>query len=133
MATPWGGIEMQVEIEFNRHGATPGLDRYHLHFGCFTAWEFERTKAEPAPSRRLSARLAGSVTWRAQFTGRARQLACSVVHVAVRVCYRDFSVPERVLDHHVVVEGHERKRPSVLPRIIVRELCVLKTTKAPVM
>jgi len=49
VATPWGGIEMQVEIEFNRHGATPGLDRYHLHFGCFTAWEFERTKAEPAP------------------------------------------------------------------------------------
>ena len=38
------GDEVEIEIEFNRHGVTPGLDRYHLHQRCFTAWEFERTK-----------------------------------------------------------------------------------------
>ncbi len=36
--------EVEIEIEFNRHGVTPGLDRYHLHQRCFAAWEFERTK-----------------------------------------------------------------------------------------
>ena len=37
--------QMELEIEFNRHGATPGLDRYHLHTKCFTAWELERKKS----------------------------------------------------------------------------------------
>ena len=36
--------ETEFEIEFNRHGATPGLDRYYLHYHCFAAWEFERTR-----------------------------------------------------------------------------------------
>jgi hypothetical protein len=31
-----------MEIEFNRHGATPGIDRYHLHPRCYAAWESER-------------------------------------------------------------------------------------------
>ena len=34
--------QMELEIEFNRHGATPGLDRYRLHTKCFAAWELER-------------------------------------------------------------------------------------------
>jgi hypothetical protein len=40
--------EMMVELEFHRHGVTPGLDRYHLHHRCFAAWEFERTKIDGA-------------------------------------------------------------------------------------
>jgi hypothetical protein len=36
--------DLELEIEFNRHGVTPGLDRYHLHVRCYAAWEFERTK-----------------------------------------------------------------------------------------
>ena len=36
--------QMEFEIEFNRHGTTPSLDRYYLHPRCFAAWEFERTK-----------------------------------------------------------------------------------------
>jgi hypothetical protein len=40
--------QMEIEIEFNRHGTTPGLDRYHLHTKCFSAWESERKKAEGA-------------------------------------------------------------------------------------
>jgi hypothetical protein len=36
----------EIEIEFNRHGATPGLDRYRLHYRCFTAWESERVRLE---------------------------------------------------------------------------------------
>ena len=36
--------QMELEIEFNRHGATPGLDRYHLHTKCLAAWELERKK-----------------------------------------------------------------------------------------
>jgi hypothetical protein len=36
--------DAEIEIEFNRHGATPGLDQHHLHYRCFAAWEFERTK-----------------------------------------------------------------------------------------
>jgi len=38
--------QMQLEIEFNRHGATPGLDRFQVHPRCFGAWEFERTEIE---------------------------------------------------------------------------------------
>jgi hypothetical protein len=33
---------MEFEIEFNRHGVTPGLDRYHFHIRCYTAWEIAR-------------------------------------------------------------------------------------------
>jgi hypothetical protein len=36
--------DLELEIEFNRHGVTPDLDRYHLHVRCYAAWEFERTK-----------------------------------------------------------------------------------------
>ena len=39
---PWA--QMELEIEFNRHGPTPGSDRYHLHPRCYAAWVFERTK-----------------------------------------------------------------------------------------
>jgi hypothetical protein len=38
----------EIEIEFNRHGPTLGLDRYHLHARCFTVWESERRKI-PGP------------------------------------------------------------------------------------
>lgn len=37
-------IQAEIEIEFNRHGPEPGLDRYHLHARCFTTWEAERRK-----------------------------------------------------------------------------------------
>ncbi len=37
--------QMELEVEFNRHGATPGLDRYHLHTKCFAAWELDRKKS----------------------------------------------------------------------------------------
>jgi len=37
-----GRNEMALEIEFNRHGVTPGLDRYQLHIRCYTAWEIAR-------------------------------------------------------------------------------------------
>ena len=42
--------EMEIELEFNRHGATPGLDQYHFHHRCFAAWELERTKSGIAHS-----------------------------------------------------------------------------------
>ena len=40
--------QMELEIEFNRHGATPGLDRYHLHTKCYAAWDLERKHVEGA-------------------------------------------------------------------------------------
>jgi len=36
----------QLELEIDRHGVMPGLDRYHLHVRCFAAWELERTKVD---------------------------------------------------------------------------------------
>ena len=33
------------QLQFKHDGATPGLDRFHLHLRCFAAWEFERNKA----------------------------------------------------------------------------------------
>ena len=36
--------QREIELEYNRHGTNPGLDRYYLHPRCFAAWEFERTK-----------------------------------------------------------------------------------------
>ena len=47
---PLPGEEMVVELEFNRHATTPGLDQYHLHHRCYAAWEFERSKPGTAPS-----------------------------------------------------------------------------------
>jgi hypothetical protein len=40
--------QMEVEMEFNRHGVTPGLDSYRLHPRCYMAWDFERTNGETA-------------------------------------------------------------------------------------
>ena len=37
--------QIEMEIEFNRHGAQPRLDRYYLHVGCLAAWEFQRTNS----------------------------------------------------------------------------------------
>ena len=37
-----GREQMELELEFNRHGATPGIDHYHLHPRCYAAWETER-------------------------------------------------------------------------------------------
>jgi hypothetical protein len=34
--------EMEFEIQFQRNGENPGLDKYHVHIRCFAAWEFER-------------------------------------------------------------------------------------------
>jgi hypothetical protein len=36
--------ELEYEIQFAHDGATPGLDKYHLHLRCFAVWELERTK-----------------------------------------------------------------------------------------
>lgn len=33
--------DVELEIEFGRHGAMPGSDCYHVHPRCFIAWEFE--------------------------------------------------------------------------------------------
>jgi len=41
-----GPNEMAVEIEFDRHGVTPGLDRYQLHIRCYTAWEIARSQLD---------------------------------------------------------------------------------------
>lgn len=37
--------ELEFEIEFEHDGDNPGLDKYHVHIRCFTAWEFERRRA----------------------------------------------------------------------------------------
>jgi hypothetical protein len=42
--------QTEFEIEFNRHGVLPGLDRYNLHQQCFAAWESVRTKGGAAPN-----------------------------------------------------------------------------------
>lgn len=40
---PVGRDEMELEIEFDRHGrANPGLDKFHVHVRCFAVWELER-------------------------------------------------------------------------------------------
>ena len=36
--------EVEYELQFAHDGATPGLDKYHLHLRCFAVWELERTK-----------------------------------------------------------------------------------------
>jgi hypothetical protein len=41
--------EMEVELEFNRPGATPGIDHFHFHQRCYAAWKFERTKVGTDP------------------------------------------------------------------------------------
>jgi len=44
--------QVELELEFTRQGAHPGLARYYLHQRCFAAWEFERTKVGRSDSRR---------------------------------------------------------------------------------
>ena len=36
--------EMEFEIQFERDGDLPGLDKYHLHVRCFAAWESNEPK-----------------------------------------------------------------------------------------
>jgi hypothetical protein len=37
--------QLELEIQFARAGgATPRMDKFHLHIRCFAAWELERTK-----------------------------------------------------------------------------------------
>ena len=38
--------QVEYELQFAHDGATPRLDRFHLHLRCFAAWEMERTKLE---------------------------------------------------------------------------------------
>ena len=38
--------QSEMEVDFNRHGVQPGIDRHFLHVRCLAAWEFERTKME---------------------------------------------------------------------------------------
>lgn len=37
--------EKEFEIQFERDGDNPGLDKFHVHIRCFAAWEFERKSA----------------------------------------------------------------------------------------
>jgi hypothetical protein len=41
--------QMEFEVQFERDGTAPGLDKYHIHVRCFAAWEFERRKVGEAP------------------------------------------------------------------------------------
>ena len=43
-ALPVPKEESEFEIEFAYDGASPGLDKFHVHIRCFAAWEFERSK-----------------------------------------------------------------------------------------
>jgi hypothetical protein len=45
---------MEIQLQFNRNDGTPALDQYHLHHGCYAAWEFERTKDGASGQERLS-------------------------------------------------------------------------------
>jgi hypothetical protein len=38
--------EKEFEIQFERDGDNPGLDKFHVHIRCFAAWEFERRHAK---------------------------------------------------------------------------------------
>jgi hypothetical protein len=44
--------QMEIEVELNRQGSAPGLERYHLHPRCFAAWELE---INSKPSARVPA------------------------------------------------------------------------------
>ena len=37
--------QIEFEIEFNRGGSMPHLERHRLHPRCFAAWEFERGRS----------------------------------------------------------------------------------------
>ena len=34
--------EKELELQFQRDGDKPGLDRFHVHIRCFAAWALER-------------------------------------------------------------------------------------------
>jgi hypothetical protein len=40
--------QVGFEVEYQRHGINPGLDRYELHPKCLRAWERERIDAASA-------------------------------------------------------------------------------------
>lgn len=44
-----GRNETEFELQFDGDGAAHGAETYHLHIGCFAAWEFERQSVEVAP------------------------------------------------------------------------------------
>jgi hypothetical protein len=40
--------QLELEVEFARNGPGSGADRYHIHIGCFQAWESELQNYEPS-------------------------------------------------------------------------------------
>ena len=46
--------ELEFEIEFEHNGASPGLDKFHVHIRCFAMWELERVKVESDGARLVS-------------------------------------------------------------------------------
>jgi len=42
--------QLEFEIQFDRDGDNPGLDKFHVHVRCFAAWEFEREAARSCPA-----------------------------------------------------------------------------------
>jgi hypothetical protein len=47
VANPSSGTSWEFEIQFERDGDNPGLDKFHIHVRCFAAWEFERRQDGP--------------------------------------------------------------------------------------
>src|SRR5207245_11257145 len=41
---------LEFEVEFDRDGSNPGLDKFHIHVRCFAAWELERRQDGPPHS-----------------------------------------------------------------------------------
>jgi hypothetical protein len=42
---------LEFEIEFEHNGASPSLDKFHVHIRCFAMWELERVKVESDGAR----------------------------------------------------------------------------------
>jgi hypothetical protein len=41
--------ETEFEVQFERDGDVPGLDKFHIHVRGFAAWEFERKWGREPP------------------------------------------------------------------------------------
>jgi len=39
--------QLEFEIQFERDGDNPGLDKFHVHIQCFAVWELERVQGGP--------------------------------------------------------------------------------------
>jgi hypothetical protein len=110
--------EVEIELEFNRHDATLGIDQFHFHHRCYVAWEFARSKVEESGHAMDAHERATSVWYRIAglISGKQKDLAVSIIAGEIRSA--QYEVLLAAVDR--VADPDSKKRVLELARATMR-------------